>query len=67
MQQQITSLREHFLEIQKDTHLPKNVPNLDSSVRIGTHGSEHTIQNRMYDHTGRSHGSEHIIQNRMVN
>ena len=32
MQQQITSLREHFLEIQKDTHLPKSAPNLDFSA-----------------------------------
>ena len=45
MQQQITSLREHFLSIQKDTHLPKSVPNLDSSVP--SHGSEHTIQKGM--------------------
>ena len=45
MQQQITSLRGHFLEIQKDTHLPKSAPNLDFSAL--SHGSEHTIQNRM--------------------
>ena len=45
MQQQITSLRGHFLEIQKDTHLPKSAPNLDFSAL--SHGSEHTIQNGM--------------------
>ena len=32
MQQQITRLREHFLEIQKDTHLPKSAPNSDFSA-----------------------------------
>ena len=37
MQQQITSLREHYLEIQKDTHLPKSTSNLDFSAL--THGS----------------------------
>ena len=45
IQQQITSLREHFLEIQKDTHLPKSAPNLDFSAL--SHGSEHSIQNGM--------------------
>ena len=45
MQQQITSLRGHFLEIQKDTHLPKSAPNLDFSAL--SHGSVHTMQNRM--------------------
>ena len=45
MQQQITSLRGHFLEIQKDTHLPKSAPNLDFSAL--SHGSEHAIQNGM--------------------
>ena len=37
MQQQITSLREHYLEIQKDTHLPKSTSNLDFSAL--SHGS----------------------------
>ena len=45
MQQQTTSLGEHFLESQKGTHLPKSAPNFDSS--LPAHGSEHTIQNRM--------------------
>ena len=45
MQQKIISLRGHFLEIQKDTHLPKIAPNLDFSAL--SHGSEHTIQNGM--------------------
>ena len=45
MQQQITRLRGHFLEIQKDTHLPKGAPNLDFSTV--SHGSVHTMQNRM--------------------
>ena len=35
MQQQITSLRRHFLEIQEDTLLPKSAPNLDFSARVG--------------------------------
>ena len=43
MQQQITSLRKYFLEIQKDAHLPKSTPNLDSSAL--SHGSEHARQN----------------------
>ena len=43
IQQQITSLREHFLEIQKDTYLPKRVPNLNFSAL--SNGSEHSIQN----------------------
>ena len=29
VQQQLTSLREHFLESQKGTYLPKNAPNFD--------------------------------------
>ena len=45
MQQQLTSLREHFLESQKGTHLPKSAPNFDSSLL--SHGSEHTIENGM--------------------
>ena len=45
MQQQITSLRECFLESQRGTHLPKCTPNLDSSLL--SHGLEHTIRNRM--------------------
>ena len=45
MQQQLTSLREHFLESQKGTHLPKTAPNFDSSLL--SHGSEHTIENGM--------------------
>ena len=45
MQQQITSLLGHFLEIQKDTQLPKIAPNLDFSAL--SHGSEHAIQNGM--------------------
>ena len=40
MQQQIASLQEHFLKIQKDTHLPKSTPNLDFSAL--SYGSEHT-------------------------
>ena len=32
MQEQITRLRGRFLEIQKDTHLPKSAPNLDFSA-----------------------------------
>ena len=45
MQQQITSLRGHFLEIQKDTHLPKSAPNLDFTAP--SNGSQHAIQNGM--------------------
>ena len=45
MQQQVTSLREHFVDSQKDTHLPKSYPNLESGLL--SHGSEHTIQNGM--------------------
>ena len=45
VQQQPTSLREHFLESQKGTHLPKNAPNFDSGLL--SHGSENTIQNGM--------------------
>ena len=45
IQQQITSLGEHFLEIQKDTHLPKSAPHLDFSAL--SYGSEHSIQNGM--------------------
>ena len=45
MQQQITSLREHFSGSQGGTHLPKSAPNLDSSLL--SRGSEHTIQNGM--------------------
>ena len=45
IQQQITSSREHFLKIQKDTHIPKSAPNLDFSAL--SHGSEHSIQNEM--------------------
>ena len=45
MQQQLTSLREHFSESQKSTHLLKSAPNFDSSLL--SHGSEHTIQNGM--------------------
>ena len=45
MQQQLTILWEHFLEIQKDTHLLKSVPNLGSSVL--SQGWEHAIQNGM--------------------
>ena len=45
MQQQLTSLCEHFLENQKDTHLRKSALNVDSSLL--SHGLEHTIQNRM--------------------
>ena len=45
VQQQLTSLREHFLESQKGTYLPKNAPNLDSGLL--SYGSEHTIQNGM--------------------
>ena len=45
MQQQIASLREHFLEIQKDTHLLKSAPILDFSAL--SQGSEHTMQNGM--------------------
>ena len=56
MQQQIASLHEHFLEIQKDTHLPKSAPNLDFSAL--SQGSEHTIQNGMvnknYDNNNNS-------------
>ena len=43
MQQQITSLQGHFLEIQKYTHLPKSAPNLNFSTL--SHRSEHAIQN----------------------
>ena len=45
VQQQLTSLREHFSESQKGTHLPKNAPNFDSGLL--SHGSEHTMQNGM--------------------
>ena len=45
MQQQITSLREHFSGSQGGTHLSKSAPNLDSSLL--SRGSEHTIQNGM--------------------
>ena len=45
MKQQLTSLREHFLGGQKDTHLPKNSPNMDSIFL--SHRLEHTIQNGM--------------------
>ena len=45
VQQQLTSLREHFLKSQKGTYLPKNAPNFDSSLL--SYGSEHTIQNGM--------------------
>ena len=45
MQQQLISLREHFLDSQKGTHKPKNSPNLDA--RLLSHGSEYTIQNGM--------------------
>ena len=45
MQLQLTSLREHFLDSQKGTHLPKSAPNFDSSLL--SHGSENTIQNGM--------------------
>ena len=43
MQQQMTSLREYFLEGQEGTHLPKSSPNLYSSLM--SHGSEQTVQN----------------------
>ena len=45
MQQQITSLREHFSRSQGGTHLTKSASNLDSSLL--SRGSEHTIQNGM--------------------
>ena len=45
MQQQLTSFREYFLDIQKGTRLPKSSPNLESSLL--SHGSEHTVQNGM--------------------
>ena len=45
MQQQLTSLREHFLDSQKGTQLAKSSPNFDSSLL--SNGSEHTIQNGM--------------------
>ena len=45
IQQQIASLREHFLELQKETHLPKSTSNLDFSAL--SHGLDHTIQNEM--------------------
>ena len=45
VQQQLTSLREHFLESQKGTYLPKNAPNFDSGLL--SYRSEHTIQNGM--------------------
>ena len=45
VQQQLASLREHFLESQKGTYLPKNTPNFDSGLL--SYGSEYTIQNGM--------------------
>ena len=45
IQQQIASLWEHFLELQKETHLPKSASNLDFSAL--SHGLDHTIQNEM--------------------
>ena len=44
MQQKITSLLEHFLEIQKSKYLPKSAPNFYS---ILLSGSKHKIQNKM--------------------
>ena len=41
MQQQVTSLRGHFLVIQKDTHLPKSAPNLDFKfTRVGAYNTK---------------------------
>ena len=45
MQQQLTSLWGHFLDIHKGTHLPISAPNLDFSAL--SHGSEHAMQNGM--------------------
>ena len=67
MQQQMTSLREHFLEIQKDTHLPKSASNLDFSAL--SHGTEHTIQNRMvnknYDNDNNSAFVINLLKDRI--
>ena len=46
MQQQLTRLRENFIERQKSTHLPKSTRNLDSSL-LSNGSEEHTIQNGM--------------------
>ena len=59
MQQQITGLRGHFLEIQKDTHLPKSVPNFDFSAL--SHGSEHAIQNGMVNKNYDDNNSVFVI------
>ena len=67
MQQQITSLRGHFLEIQKDTHLPKSAPSLDFSAL--SHGSERGIQNGMvnknYDDDNNSVFVINLLKDRM--
>ena len=67
MQQQITSLREQSLEIQKDTHLPKSAPNLDFSAL--SHGSKHTIQNWMvnkyYDNDNNSVFVINLLEDRI--
>ena len=46
MQQQLTRLRENFIERQKSTHLPKSIHNLDSSL-LSNGSEEHAIQNGM--------------------
>ena len=67
MQQQMTSLREHFLEIQQDTHLPKSASNLDFSAL--SHGTEHTIQNGMvnknYDNDNNSAFVINLLKDRI--
>ena len=59
MQQQITSLRGHFLEIQKETHLPKSAPNLDFSAL--SRGSEHAIRNGVVNNYDDDNNSVFVI------
>ena len=67
MQQQLTSLCEHFLESQKDTHLPKSALNVDSSLL--SHGLEHTIKNGMvntnYDINKNSDFAFNLLKNKI--